>query len=140
MENIAPLLNGSNPIILFDGVCNLCSSTVQFVIARDPEARFRFASLQGETGQALLTHFGLKTQDFDTFVLVSNGTFYTKSTAILRGGQILGGVWSLLGIFWIVPRPIRDFFYSLIAKNRYRFFGEKSECWLPTPELRTRFL
>lgn len=128
------------PLVLFDGVCNLCSASVQFVIEHDPEGKILFASLQSERGQAILTHFGMKTDDFDTFVLIENGQAYTRSTAVLREVRYFSGLWKYLYALIIVPRPIRDFFYNIIAKNRYRWFGKKNECWLPTPELKMRFL
>lgn len=98
-----------------------------------------FASLQSERGQAILNHFGMKTANFDTFIFIENGQAYTRSTGILRELRYFSGWWRFLTIFLIVPRPIRDFFYNIVARNRYRWFGKKNECWLPTPELRERF-
>jgi predicted DCC family thiol-disulfide oxidoreductase YuxK len=135
MEN-----TGSYSIILFDGVCNLCDGVVQFVLKKDKKARFRFAALQSESGTALLKQFGLPTNVYNSFVLVESGRAYQKSDAALQVLKGLGGVWILLYGFIIIPRPIRDFIYDWVARNRYRFFGKKDECMLPTPEIRARFL
>lgn len=126
--------------ILFDGVCNLCNTLVQFVIRHDPAGRFRFAALQSASGQALLSQHGLRTHDFDTFVYIRNGTAHTQSTAGLLVMRDLGGGWQLLYALIIVPRFIRDAVYAAIARNRYRFFGRKDACMIPTPELKSRFL
>jgi len=127
-------------IILFDGICNLCSSSVQFVIKRDKKNRFLFASLQGAAGQQYLHRFGLPADDFHSFLLVEGDSCYTHSTAALRVARSLGGAWSLLYAFIIVPRFIRDAVYNLIARNRYKWFGKKEACWVPTPELKKKFL
>ncbi len=131
---------GGNPIILFDGICNLCNGAVQFVIRHDREANFRFASLQSETGQRLLAEHQLQQADFNSFVLIDENQIFTKSTAALRVAKKLPGVISLLGGFIFVPSFIRDSVYDLIAKNRYRWFGKKDACMLPTPGLAERFL
>ena len=128
------------PVLLFDGVCNLCNGVVQFVIKRDPEAKLKFSSLQSNTGQQLLRKFQLPTTDFESFVLVEGDRYYKKSTAALQLFKKLGKGWQLLYMFIIIPAPIRDFFYSLVANNRYKVFGRTDECWIPTPELRARFL
>ncbi|MFJ5716844.1 thiol-disulfide oxidoreductase DCC family protein [Neobacillus sp. NPDC093127] len=126
-------------IILFDGVCNLCNSSVQFIIKRDPTGTFKFASLQGETGQALLKKYGLNT-DSDSFVFIENEKIHVKSTAALRVCRKLTGAWRLLAVFLIIPAFIRDPLYGIIAKNRYRWFGKKDSCMLPKPEWKNRFL
>lgn len=128
------------PLVLFDGVCNLCDNSVQFVIRHDPQAKFLFASLQSETGQSILKHFNLNLTDFNSFILLDKGEIYLKTSAILRGASLLGGWWNLMKIFFLVPTSIRDFFYSFVAKNRYRFFGKKEFCMLPSAELKSRFL
>lgn len=133
-------LSDQHPIILFDGVCNMCDGFVQFVMKRDRKGAFRFAPLQSEAGQSLLQHFGLDENALDSVVLIENGKYYTKSTAPLRTAKRIGGVWALNYGFVIVPSPIRDWVYDFIAKNRYRWFGEKDSCMLPTPEVRARFL
>lgn len=127
-------------IILFDGVCNFCNNSINFVMDRDTKGVFKFASLQSDIGQELLKQKGLKTSDFDSIVLFKNGTVYQKSDAALEIARELNGLWSWLYIFKIVPRFIRDFFYNIIARNRYRWFGKTEACRLPTPELRARFL
>jgi predicted DCC family thiol-disulfide oxidoreductase YuxK len=99
-----------------------------------------YAALQGEKGQEILKHFGLNTNDFDSFVMVIGDKYYTKSSAALQAMKIMGGLWSLLYVFIIIPKPIRDFFYNLIAKNRYKMFGKQESCLLPRPEWKERFL
>ncbi|MCL4109573.1 UNVERIFIED_CONTAM: hypothetical protein GTU68_061720 [Idotea baltica] len=126
--------------MLFDGVCNLCNNTVQFVIERDVDAKIMFASLQSEVGQQILTEYNLPTNDFDSFVLLKNGKIYQRSTAALKVAAKLGTPYSLMALFLIIPEPIRDAAYSFIAKNRYKWFGKEESCWLPTPELKSRFL
>lgn len=131
-------------VILFDGVCNLCNGAVQFVLDRDRHKRFRFAALQSEAGQALLRQRGLTPPDPgadpDTIVLVEGDRVSDRSTAALRIARHLGFPWVLAGIFWLLPRPLRDWVYRFIARNRYRWFGKSESCRLPTPELRGRFL
>ena len=127
------------PVILFDGVCNLCTGSVQFILKRDKEKRFLFASLQSRYGQDLLRQFDLPTNTFNSFILYQDGKVLTRSTAALEMFQQLKG-WKWVKIFRIVPKFIRDAVYNLIAKNRYKWFGQKNECWLPTPDLKGRFL
>lgn len=127
-------------IVLFDGVCNLCSSTVQFILKHDKKNQFQFGSLQGEFGQAMLRKYELSTSEFNSFMLLEGETLYSKSTGALRMLKHLGGWWKLGYAFIIVPKFIRDFVYNLIARNRYRWFGKKNECWLPRPEWKQKFL
>ena len=129
----------SHPIIFFDGVCNLCNRSVQFIIKRDPEGKFRYASLQSETGQQILQEFALPQDHFNSFILYENGKILTRSAAALRVFSQVKG-WKWVGVFKIVPRFIRDGVYNLIARNRYRWFGKKDECMLPRPEWKDRFL
>ena len=129
-----------HPVILFDGVCNLCNGLVNFVIHHDPKAKFVFAALQSESGQKLLKQFHLPTNDFNTFVLVDDGKYYKKSTAALKVLKGLGGLWSFFYIFILIPFPIRDFVYNIIASKRYRWFGKKDKCLVPTPDIKNRFL
>jgi len=129
-----------HPVLLFDGVCNLCSSSVQFVIERDPGGKFRFASLQSEEAKSLLNRHQAYSEDLDSVVLVKNDKVYTRSSAALQVLKTMGGAWSLLYGLIIVPKPIRDFIYDWVARNRYKWFGKKDACWLPTPDLRSRFL
>jgi predicted DCC family thiol-disulfide oxidoreductase YuxK len=127
-------------ILLFDGVCNLCNAAVNFVIDRDPRARIKFASLQSEAGQQLLKRFGLSTSDFDTMVLVEGDRYYTRSSAGLRLSRRLKQPWPLLYGLIIIPPPIRNLVYNVIARHRYRWFGRSQECRVPTPESSQRFL
>ncbi|MBS1731015.1 MAG: thiol-disulfide oxidoreductase DCC family protein [Bacteroidetes bacterium] len=129
-----------HPIIFFDGVCNLCNASVQFVIRHDKRRQFRFASLQSKLGMQFLQDHHLPREDFDTFILYKNSKIYTKSSGALQCAKHLAAPWSWLYIFIIIPKFIRDFIYTLIAKNRYRWFGKKDSCWLPTLELRNLFL
>ena len=128
-----------NRIILFDGYCNLCSGTVQFVLKHDRKAKFRFASLQSEYGKTMLQKHQLPTQSFGTFVLVEDDKIHFKSTAALRVVKSLSGMWPVLYIFIIVPRFIRDAVYGFVARNRYKWFGKRDSCWLPKPEWKERF-
>jgi predicted DCC family thiol-disulfide oxidoreductase YuxK len=128
----------SESIILFDGVCNLCNGFVQFVIARDPGARFKFAALQSQAAASLLEgrHRSLP----DSVVLLEGDRIYTQSTAALRVARSLGWPWKLSYLFVIVPKPLRDAVYAWVARNRYAWFGKRDVCMVPTPDLRTRFL
>jgi predicted DCC family thiol-disulfide oxidoreductase YuxK len=130
----------NHPIILFDGICNLCNASVQYVIEHDPDALFRFASLQGETGQQLLKQYSLSANDLNSFVLISDNRAFTRSTAALKVAKHLKGITKLLYGFIIVPPFIRNAVYGLIAKNRYKWFGVKDACMIPTAALRERFL
>ncbi|WP_117883364.1 thiol-disulfide oxidoreductase DCC family protein [Aureibaculum luteum] len=127
-------------IILFDGVCNLCNSSVQFIITRDKNNHFIFASLQSDAAQDILLHFKKNNSDFDSIILIDNGKIHDKSSAILKVSRKLGGLWKYSYVFIIVPKFIRDFFYTLIAQNRYKWFGKKDSCMIPTKELKERFL
>ena len=127
-------------ILLFDGVCNLCNRSVQFIIKRDRKKQFLFAPLQGKTGQDLLQRFNLPANNLNSFVLVEKDKVYTRSSAALRVSKTLGRGWQFFYVFMIVPRFIRDGVYNLIAKNRYKWFGKKNSCMIPTPELKDRFL
>jgi predicted DCC family thiol-disulfide oxidoreductase YuxK len=129
-----------HPIIFFDGVCNLCTGVVQFVIRHDPKHRFRFASLQSEVGQQLLQQHNLPTEEFGSFILFEKGKVFTKSSAALTVIKKLAGFWPALYAFMIVPSFIRNGVYNWVAKNRYKWFGKKEECWIPTPELNELFI
>ena len=128
-------------IILFDGVCNLCNASVNFIIDRDPKQKFKFAALQSDLGQLFLIQNNFDTQKFDSIVLVENGKVFQKSTAALRIAKELKGAWGILyyAFIWIPPF-VRNIFYNLIAKYRYVFFGKSESCRMPTPELKARFL
>ena len=127
-------------LILFDGICNLCNRSVLFIISHDPDAHFSFASLQSGAGQHILTDFDLPTADFDSFVYINDRKVYSRSTAALHVLKDLGGLWRIIYVFIIIPRPLRDFIYDLIAKYRYKLFGKRNSCMIPTPELMKRFL
>jgi predicted DCC family thiol-disulfide oxidoreductase YuxK len=127
-------------IILFDGVCNLCNGFVQFVIRHDDAQRFRFASLQSEAARPLLQGLPPTKQGIDSVVLIENGRYYQRSAAALRILRHLSGGWALLYGFIFLPPFIRDRLYDLVALNRYRWFGQREACLLPTPELQARFL
>lgn len=127
-------------IILFDGVCNLCNSSVQFVIERDNQDIFSFASLQSETAHKFKSSLGLNPDQIDSIVYITNDRFYVKSDAALEVGYKLGGWSKLLYVFKPVPRFIRDGVYDFIAKNRYKWFGKEESCMLPTPATRKKFL
>jgi thiamine biosynthesis lipoprotein len=128
------------PVLLFDGVCNLCNASVQWVIRRDQGAVFRFAALQSEAGQALLEKHRLPTNALDTVVLVDGGKAYIQSDVPLKICQKLGGWWRLAVVFFVIPKPVRNAVYDWIARNRYRWFGRQESCMMPTPALRSRFL
>lgn len=133
-------MNNQPPIILFDGVCNLCAWSVRFIIERDPRAVFRFATLQSETGQQLLAQQGLDRSCMDSFVLIEDGRSHTESSAALRVARHLSGAWPLCFVFIILPRFVRDPLYRFIARHRYRWFGKNESCLVPTPEIKNRFL
>ena len=126
-------------IVLFDGVCNFCSDSVNFIIQHDTENKFMFAPLQSEKGIELRAKYGIE-DNIDSIVLIEDDKAFTRSTGALRIAKRLGGIWAAAYVLIIVPRPIRDYFYELFAKYRYRWFGKKDECMLPTPEIRARFL
>ena len=140
MNDQSDLLYPDHPILLFDGVCNMCSGFVQFVIKIDPKGKFRFASLQSATGQELLNAAGLSTDELGTVVLIHKGRVSTHSDVALEITRILGGGWTICYAFKVVPRFIRDGIYKWIARNRYRWFGKKDACMMPTPDIRQRFL
>jgi len=127
-------------IILFDGVCNLCNASVNFIIRNDPQKNFKFASLQSVVGCELLKKAGLSCQKLETLVLIENNEFFIKSTAALKIAKDLKGLWKVFYIFMFLPRPVRDFFYDLVAKNRYTLFGRKKSCMIPDKESKIRFI
>jgi predicted DCC family thiol-disulfide oxidoreductase YuxK len=130
----------SHPIILFDGVCNLCNGFVQFVISHDKTGKFYFGALQSKKGQHLLADFNLSDKLLKTIVLVDGKSAFTESTAVLKiAGQLTGG-WKLIYVFIIVPKSLRNWVYKLVAKYRYGIFGKRDACMVPTPELKSRFI
>ncbi|MFD2210533.1 thiol-disulfide oxidoreductase DCC family protein [Virgibacillus halophilus] len=126
-------------VVLFDGVCNLCSASVQFIIKRDPGSFFKFASLQSEAGEKLKHKYGIR-HDLQTVVLIEEGRFYTESTAALKIARHLRGFWKLLYMFIIVPKPLRNLIYRYVARHRYQWFGKKNSCMIPTADMKKRFL
>jgi predicted DCC family thiol-disulfide oxidoreductase YuxK len=129
-----------NPIVLFDGVCNFCNYWMNFAINRDRKKKLRFAPLQGETAKQLLPQYNINPTSPDSVIFIDNGRAYTKSSASLRICKYMDGGWKLFYGFIIIPKFIRDFFYKIIARKRYKWFGKKDECMVPTPELKERFL
>jgi predicted DCC family thiol-disulfide oxidoreductase YuxK len=130
----------SPSLVLFDGHCNLCSGSVNWIIDRDPAGGFVFASLQSPVGRKTLERFGLNPARTDSIVLVEDGRAYTKSTGALRVARGLRGAWRFLALLMVIPAGIRDWVYDAIARNRYRWFGRTESCRVPTPELEARFL
>ena len=128
------------PVILFDGVCNLCNGAVQFIIKRDSKNRFHFAALQSTYGQHQLQKLDIPTTALHSIILVDGDKFYQRSNAVLEICKHLRGLWPTLYIFKIVPAFLRDGIYNFIANNRYRWFGRQDQCMIPTPALKARFL
>ena len=127
-------------IVLFDGVCNLCNGAVQFLLRRDRRRRFRFAALQSAAGRALLAEYGLPTETLETLVVLESGKARLRSAAALHLARRLPWPWPLLAVFTILPRPLRDALYAFVARHRYRWFGRRESCRLPSAETADRFL
>jgi len=127
-------------VIVFDGICNLCSWSVRFIIKRDPGGVFHFAPLQSDTGARLLDEYGLDANDVKTFLLVHGGKAYIKSDAALEIIKEFRGCWRVLTILHIIPRSVRDWCYDILASSRYRWFGRKDACMVPTDDIKGRFL
>ncbi|PKM30642.1 MAG: thiol-disulfide oxidoreductase [Gammaproteobacteria bacterium HGW-Gammaproteobacteria-11] len=130
----------SRHLIIFDGVCNFCNGAVNFIIQRDPAGRFAFTPMQSELAQQTMRAYGVMNVGIDTFLLVKDGKAFLYSTAALEITRDLNGYWSLFNLFRVVPRPIRDWFYRLFARNRYALFGRSATCRVPGPEIRDRFV
>jgi predicted DCC family thiol-disulfide oxidoreductase YuxK len=130
----------TEPVLLFDGVCNFCNSTVQFILQREKEPKLRFAPLQSQVAADLLASVKAKPADLNTVILIEEGRCYHRSTAALRVTRYLRFPWPLLYVFILVPRFLRDMAYDFVARNRYRWFGKSETCQIPTPALRARFL
>jgi predicted DCC family thiol-disulfide oxidoreductase YuxK len=131
---------GSHSVVFFDGICNLCNRLVGFVIRRDSARKFRFAALGSAIAGRLLSDSGSSGPPGDSIVLWEDGRAYRNSTAVLRIFRRLPFPWPALYVLIGVPAPLRDWVYRLVARNRYRWFGRRQSCMVPTPELRTRFL
>ncbi|MBB5171216.1 thiol-disulfide oxidoreductase DCC family protein [Rummeliibacillus sp. G93] len=128
-----------HPVVLFDGECNFCDSSVQFIIKHDPKGRFYFSSLQGDTGEKMREKYQIPSS-IDSIVLIEDDKVYYKSTAALRICKGLSGFWKIFYFFVAVPLPLRNAVYDIIAKNRYKWFGKKESCMLPSPNIRKRFI
>ena len=133
-------MNSVHPIVLFDGVCNFCNYWVNFAIRRDKKKKLKFATLQGETAKQLLTQYNINPTLFNSVIFIDRGKVYAQSSASLRICKYMDGGWKLFYALMIIPKFIRDFFYNIIARKRYKWFGKKESCMVPTPELRERFL
>ena len=127
-------------IILFDGVCNLCNSSVQFIIRHDPQSNFKLASLQSDAGKGLLKKYSLPEEQLYSVILISNNRTFERSRAALEIARKLNGLWPMMYLFILIPPFIRNFIYDWISKNRYRWFGVRNECMIPTKETKNRFL
>lgn len=137
MLNLPP----NKKIILFDGVCNLCDSAVQFIIKHDSKDAFRFVALQSDLGQKIIKHLGINMQKTDSIILYQPGfAYYYKSEAAIAIAKDLGGLLSLASIFSVLPTSFSNFIYDYIAKNRYKWYGKKESCMIPTKELKAKFL
>ena len=127
-------------IVLFDGVCNFCNASINFVIDRDSKIVFKFATLQSDIGQEILKKHGLKQDNFDSIILEKEGVVYQKSDAALEIARNMDGLWKIFYVFKLIPAFLRNPVYDLIARNRYRMFGKTDACRVPTAELKARFL
>ncbi|NDI98766.1 thiol-disulfide oxidoreductase DCC family protein [Flavobacterium sp. LaA7.5] len=128
-------------IILFDGVCNLCDSTVQYLIKRDNKDVFRFVALQSEIGKQIIEHIGIDTTETDSIILYEpEKAYYYKAEAAIKIASALGGIYKLMNIFNILPKGLNNKVYDYVAKNRYKWYGKKEECMIPTPEMKAKFL
>lgn len=135
MKNIS-----HQPLILFDGVCNLCNSSVQYIIKHDRHNKFKFASLQSDAAKEILLQFNKNNSDLNSIILIYRDKIFEKSSAILRLLRVLGGLHSLLYVFIIIPKSIRNWVYDYIAKNRYKWYGKRESCMIPTKELKSKFI
>jgi predicted DCC family thiol-disulfide oxidoreductase YuxK len=127
-------------VLLFDGVCNLCSGAVQFIIKHDKKSVIKFASLQSASGQELLKQYHINSETFNTMIYIQNQVVYTESNAALKIASTLGGLWKTAVVLYIFPSFIRNAFYRMVSRNRYRIFGKRETCMIPSPEIVSRFL
>ena len=137
---VSLLIMDKDPLVLFDGVCNFCNYWVNFAIKRDKKKKLKFTTLQGATANHLLPRYNINPTSLNSVIFIDKGKAYTQSSASLRICKYMDGGWKLFYGFMIIPKFIRDFFYNIIARKRYKWFGKKEECMVPTPELRNRFL
>jgi len=134
-------MNNLKKIILFDGVCNLCNRSVQYIIKRDKNDAFRFAALQSEIGEKLVSDRQIDTSKVDSIILIEPGVaYYVKSDAAIEIAKEIGGAWTMFRLFQWVPVSIRNIVYDFVARNRYSWYGKKDQCMIPTPELKAKFL
>ncbi|WP_273274992.1 thiol-disulfide oxidoreductase DCC family protein [Maribacter polysiphoniae] len=134
-------MEDTKKIVLFDGVCNLCNRSIQFIIRHDKKDEFRFATLQGDLGKQLVKERHIDTDTVDSIILIEPGVaYYTKSTAALKIGTSFGGAWKLLTVLELIPSSLSDIVYDFVARNRYQWYGKKDACMIPTPELKAKFL
>ncbi|RZJ56592.1 MAG: thiol-disulfide oxidoreductase DCC family protein [Flavobacterium sp.] len=137
MENLPK----DKKIILFDGVCNLCDATVQFIIKRDKDDIFRFVPLQSGLGQQIVKHIGIDITKTDSIILYEPGqAYYYKAEAAIKIAKELGGIYSGMGVFSVLPKSLSNSVYDYVARNRYKWYGKKSECMIPTQEMKAKFL
>lgn len=128
-------------IILFDGVCNLCDNTVQFIIKKDKKDLFRFVAIQSDLGQDIINYIGVDTSKTDSILLYEPGeAYYYKAEAAIKIAKALGGIYSLMGMFSVLPKSLSNAVYDYVARNRYKWYGRKEECMIPTPERKAKFL
>jgi predicted DCC family thiol-disulfide oxidoreductase YuxK len=137
---LSELLRPSRPVLLFDGLCKLCTGSVAFVLRHEQDEALRFAPLQSPAGMRLMQQFGIDPTQMKTFVVIADGRAYVRSDAAIRVARFLRGAWKWLVLIKLVPRPIRDYAYDVVARNRYRWFGRHEACIAPAPELQKRFL
>ena len=135
-----PDFDDDNSLVVFDGDCGFCARDIRFLLRQDRKARYRFTSCQSELGTGLLRHFGHRTDDYDTSLLVEEGRAYAKSDGVIRSVVGLGGAWRLVSALLLFPRPLRDALYDVVARNRMRIAGRTDVCDVPAPEHRARFL
>ncbi len=131
---------GDPPLLLFDGICNLCNASIQFLLKIDRRNHLRFASLQSPKGQETLRRFALPLNPLPSVVFIDKGHAHFRSTAVLLSLHRIGGPWTIFYVLIAIPRPLRDIVYNLIASNRFSLFGKRTECMVPTPDLKARFL
>ena len=127
-------------IVIFDGVCNFCNGSVNFIIKRDPRAVFAFTPRQHRCGQSLIQEYQVPELAADAILLIKHGRCYLRTDAVLEITKDISGLWFLLRVLKIVPRPLRDYFYNLFARNRYQLFGKRASCMIPAADVRSRFI
>lgn len=141
MTSLEEQLPKNKQIILFDGVCNLCNASINYVIDRDHRDIFRFVSLQSDLGQTIQRYLGIAEDNLDSIILyIPKEAYYTKSSAALKVMKEFKGLWKLMQVFTIIPKSIRNLVYDFVAKNRYKWYGKQEHCRIPTPELKAKFL